>query len=160
MSQPIENFEKRKDNKRKAIVYAWVASLQKTFRIFHDEKKMPQPTSSIHPDVLKTAAVRLGEVSEKLMAAYNILTAEPTLSAATMPWTNTHRTAVANLVAVSGMLDGAAKNAVDFHRENRKSPTEIVKEKNRENYRKRRAKELASGVTSKPRGRPKKAGNS
>lgn len=118
---------------------------------------MAQPTSSIHPDVLKTAAVRLGEVSEKLMAAYNILTAEPSLLSATLPWTNTHRTAVAKLVAVSGMLDGAAKNAVDYHREEQRSPTEIVKEKNRENYRKRRAKEIASGVSPKPRGRPKKA---
>lgn len=118
---------------------------------------MAQPTSSITPDVLKRAAERLGEVSEKLMSAYTILVSEPGLKEATLPWTNAHKAAVAKLVLVSGMLDGAAKNAVDFFRDNQKSPAEIMKEKNRINYQKRRAKELAaSGLDPKPRGRPKK----
>lgn len=76
---------------------------------------MGQPQPDVPIVALKNASDRLGGLSAKLLQAYQLLAAEEGLVEAAMPWTNRHREAVALLLKIEGMLEGAAKMAVDEH---------------------------------------------
>lgn len=112
-------------------------------------------TAKIATAVLKRNAERLGDVSERLMKAYNTL-AGAELTEATMPWTPSHTKTVDRFVYISGLFESAADIAVDAASENRLSDIEERKQRNQADYRKRVAKKRADGVEPKKRGRPKK----
>lgn len=118
---------------------------------------MGQPKPDVPILALKNASDRLGGLSSKLLQAYQLLAAEEGLEVAAMPWTNRHRDAVDLLLKIEGMLEGAAKTAVDAFREKRESLVQKQRKRSRSNYLKKIAKNQASGVEPKPRGRPKKA---
>lgn len=117
---------------------------------------MGQPQPDVPIVALKNASDRLGGLSAKLLQAYQLLAAEEGLVEAAMPWTNRHREAVDLLLKIEGMLEGAAKMAVDAHREDRESLVEKQRKRSRKSYLKKLGKKAESGVEPKPRGRPRK----